>query len=232
MAPIDEWLIPVQPDTAIRQAVEAIRRHHLHALKIIPAYAYQRTKSESFDEPAWRPFWDAVTQLGVPIFFTLGASPGSDDPCSGFLQELWTLRRWHDRYPHVTAVVTHGYPWREFIKDGKFSLSDGMWAPFADSGLCLEVCFPVRIGDQFDYPYQPCWPVLEAMRSHIGPERLLWGTDMPFQNRACTYRQSRDWITACTRSLFSSGDRDLIMGGTAARILGLPASSSPRPPVT
>ena len=232
MAPIDEWLIPEQPDAAIRQAVDAIQHHHLHALKIIPAYAYQRTKSKTFDEPAWRPFWDAVTQLRVPIFFTLGPSPGSGDPREGFIRELWMLRRWQDRYPHVTTVVTHGYPWRDFMADGKFSLPDGMWAPFAGSSLCLEVSFPVRIGDKFDYPYQPCWPVLEAMRIHLGPDRLLWGTDMPFQSRFCTYRQSHDYLTRHARSFLSRDDLALIMGGTAARILGLEAAGRARPPVT
>ena len=51
-------------------------------------------------------------------------------------------------------------------------------------------------------------------------DRLLWGTDMPFQNRFCTYRQSRDWIEKyCT--FITQDDLALIMGGTAARILGI-----------
>ncbi|MEJ1972470.1 MAG: hypothetical protein WDM96_08465 [Lacunisphaera sp.] len=66
MAPLDEWLIPGKPDQAIAQAVAAIRQHRLHALKVIPAYAYQRTRSRSFTEPAWRPFWDEVVKLDVP----------------------------------------------------------------------------------------------------------------------------------------------------------------------
>jgi predicted TIM-barrel fold metal-dependent hydrolase len=221
MAPIDEWLIPTQPDTAINQAVAAVQRHGLHALKIIPAYAYQRTGSRSFGEPAWRPFWDAVAQLGVPVFFTLGASPGSPDPRQGYIEELWRLRRWHDRYPHVTASVTHGYPWREFLDGRQFALPDAMWAPFHGSNLCMEVGFPFRIGDLCDYPYRECWPVLEAMVQHIGPNRLLWGTDMPFQNRFCTYRQSRDYLEKYSQPFLSSGDLAKITGGTAARVLGI-----------
>ncbi len=221
MAPIDEWLIPTQPDAAIQQAVDAVQKYGLHALKIIPAFAYQRTSATSFDDPAWRPFWDAVTKLGVPFFFTLGASPGSTDARQGFIQELWVLRRWLDRYPHVTASVTHGFPWRDFLEGDRFALPESMWVPFADSSLCLEVGFPFRIGDLFDYPYRPCWPVVEAMAKHIGPERLMWGTDMPFQNRFCTYRQSRDYLEKYPRALLSPGDLAQIMGGTAARILGL-----------
>ena len=58
----------------------------------------------------------------------------------------------------------------------------------------LEVCFPVRLGDLFDFPYREVWPTLEAMVRNIGADHLLWGTDMPFQNRFCTYNQSRRWI--------------------------------------
>ena len=221
MAPIDEWLIPTNPDAAIRQAYEAIEVHGLHALKIIPEYAYRATQSRSFDEPAWRPFWDAVNQLGVPIFFTLGPGRGSTDPRAGFIQELWTLRRWLDRYPQVTASVTHGFPWREFLDGGQFALSDAMWGPFAGSTLSMEVCFPVRVGDRFDFPYRECWPVMEAMVQNIGADRLLWGTDMPFQNRFCTYRQSRAWIENYSASFLSRDDVAKIMGGNATRIFPL-----------
>ncbi len=96
-----------------------------------------------------------------------------------------------------------------------------MWEPFVGSDLALEVSFPVRIGDRLDFPYRLCWPVLEAMVKRIGADRLLWGTDMPFQNRFCTYRQSRDYIEKYCGSFLSRKDMAKIMGGNAARIFGL-----------
>ena len=54
----------------------------------------------------------------------------------------------------------------------------------------------------------------------IGSDRLLWGTDMPFQNRFCIYRQSRRWIEAHYDFLDAGNIAD-IMGGTAARVLDL-----------
>lgn len=166
-------------------------------------------------------FLDAVTRLDVPIFFTLGPAPGSSDPRSGFEQQSWTLRRWHDRYPGVAASVTHGYPWRDEIQDGRLVLTEGMWAPFKNCGLSLEVCLPVRIGDLFDYPYVECRPAVEAMLRHIGADRLLWGTDMPFQNRFCTYRQSRRFLERHCGDLLSDDDLRKLMGGTAAALLRL-----------
>ena len=58
------------------------------------------------------------------------------------------------------------------------------------------------------------------MLRRIGARQLLWGTDMPFQNRFCTYRQSRSWIEKHC-AFIGRDDLARIQGGTAARILGL-----------
>ncbi|MBL9214011.1 MAG: amidohydrolase family protein [Opitutaceae bacterium] len=221
MGLVDEWQIPHHPDVAIAQAVDSISRHGLHALKIIPEYAYRMSGSRSFNDPSWRPFWEAVIPLQVPFFFTLGARPDATDPRQGFVDELWELRRWMDRYPGAAVSVTHGYPWRDFLEENRFVLPASMWEPFIDSSLCIELGFPFRIGDLFDYPYFECRPVIEAMMRHLGPDRLMWGTDMPFQNRFCTYRQSRDYLEKHCRDLLSPADLAKIMGGTAARMLRL-----------
>ena len=73
------------------------------------------------------------------------------------------------------------------------------------------------------YAYEEARPTLEEMVSRIGAGRLMWGTDMPFQNRHCTFRQSRDWIEKYCEFL-SPNEMELVMGGTAARVLGLTPS--------
>ena len=184
------------PTRSSRQAREAIEVHGLHAIKIIPEYAYLLAGAESFDGPAWRPFWDAVTQLDVPIFFTLGAPPGVDRPSPGFLDELWTLARWADRYPTREASVTHGFNWRHHVS-GRPHRAVGR-----DVGAVPRPSEPHHRGQLRRSGSATCStirgrvtrPVLEAMVENIGADRLLWGTDMPFQNRFCTYRQSRDAI--------------------------------------
>ncbi len=232
MAQVDEWRIPTEPDAMIREVTDAVRVKGLHALKIIPEYGYRIAGSASFDEPAWRPFWDAVAGLGVPIFFTLGATPGWADERAGFINELNTLKAWSNRYPDTKVSVTHGFPWRAFLNADRtgFDMPAAMWEPFRDSRIHLEVSFPIRIGDIFDYPYRECWPMLEALVEHIGADRLVWGTDMPFQNRFCTYRQSRDYIERYAPAFLGADQIASIMGGTAAQLLGLPGAglASPR----
>ncbi len=222
MAPVDEWRIAAETDRVIKEIDRAVRDHGLHTVKFNATLAY-RGSEQPWSGGAYRPFWDAVAGLKVPVFFTLGAGPVlgyHSDLVQGYLDELGVLMDWMDRYPDSVCSITHGFPWRMFLEGDRLVLPEGLWRPFENRNLSLEVCFPVRIGDLFDFPYREALPALEEMVDRIGAGRLLWGTDMPFQNRFCTYRQSRDWIEKYAGFL-SEADVSAIMGGTAARILGI-----------
>ena len=222
MAPVDEWRIAGETDGAIESLDRAVRTHGLHAVKFNATLAY-RGSGERWSGDAYRPFWESVDALKVPVFFTLGAGPVLGyhaDLAQGYLDELRVLMEWMDRHPDTLCSITHGFPWRMFVDGDRLVLPDDLWRPFENPNLSLEVCFPVRIGDLYDYPYREVWPALEEMVDRIGAGRLLWGTDMPFQNRFCTYRQSRDWIEKYAGFL-DGDDLALIMGGTARRILGI-----------
>jgi len=223
MAPVDEAAIPVHPERVVADLRRSIVDLGLDAIKFIPDYAY-RAGFDGWDDGAFRSFWDAAIELHVPIFFTLGARPGSADERSGFLAELAVLKRWMERYPDADCSLTHGFPYRAFFEGDRLVLPDDIWEPWQNPRLRLEVSFPVRLGDVIDYPYREVWPTVEQMAERIGTDRLMWGTDMPFQNRFCTYRQSRDWIERYCGFLGSQGLAD-VMGGTAARLLGVANST-------
>jgi predicted TIM-barrel fold metal-dependent hydrolase len=218
MTPVDEAAIGRDADRVLRDLEAAIHVHGLHAIKFIPEYAY-RAGAGAWDDGPFRPFWELATSLRVPIFFTLGSAPGFDDERQGFLAELDVLQRWMERYPDAIASVTHGFPYRAFLDGDRLVLPDSIWEPWRNPRLHLEVSFPVRLGDLFDFPYREVWPALEQMLRNVGSRNLMWGTDMPFQNRFCTYRQSRRWIETC--GLLSPSELEDVMGGTAARVLGI-----------
>ena len=228
MAAVDEKLIHTDVDSVIESVTMAIRDLGLHAIKF-NANGYI-VSDEPWDGGPYAPFWEAVSTLGVPVFITLVTGPArareaGPDPEGqrGYLGEQRILMRLMERYPQMVFSVTHGFPWRVYLDGERISLPDDIWAPFENPNLSLEVCFPVRIGDIFDYPYREVWPTMEAMVERIGPGQLMYGTDMPFQNRFCTYRQSRDWLERHFASSTGLTDDDLalIMGGTAARVLGM-----------
>jgi hypothetical protein len=225
MAPVDEWRLPHETDAVIEELTSAIAGHGLHAIKF-NTLTYM-VSDEPWDGGAYRPFWDAATGLGVPVFFTLGTGPDSRsggqsmaEQREGYVNELRILMRWMERYPDTVCSLTHGFPWRVFLEGDRIVLPEEVWAPFENPNCNLEVCFPVRLGDLFEFPYRELWPTLEQMVDRVGVEHLLWGTDMPFQNRFCTYRQSRTWIEKYCEFL-TEDDLQMIMGGAAARILGL-----------
>ena len=226
MAPVDEWRILTETDAVIGELDRAISELGLHAIKFCPPLTYLGS-DQPWDDGPFRPFWEAATGLGVPIFFTLGSGPADldgtqtpDGERQGYIDELRILMRWMERYPGTVCSLTHGFPWRAFLAGDHIDLPDEIWEPFASPTLNIEVCFPVRLGDLFDFPYREIWPTLEEMVSRVGSEHLMWGTDMPFQNRFCTYRQSRQWIEKYCHFL-SDGDKAAIMGLTAARVLGI-----------
>ena len=228
MAGLDETRIHGEPEAAAAEIAAAIRDLGLQAIKF-GSYGYG-VSPEPWDGGPYEPFWEAVSALGVPVFFTLSTGPGRGleiapdaEQQEGYLGELAILARLMEKHPSLVCSITHGFPWRVFLDGGGISLPEGIWEAFANPRLSLEVCFPVRIGDLFDYPYREVWPALEAMVERIGPERLMYGTDMPFQNRFCTYRQSRHWIERHFAPAAGLGDAGLamIMGGCAARVLGI-----------
>ncbi len=228
MASVNEWLIVSNPDQVIESTVHAIEKLNLSAIKFNPTVYISDNKP--WDDGKYRSFWEVATKLGVPIFFTLGTGPDftsqsnrNQNASEGFLNELRILIRWMERYPDVSCSITHGFPWRVFRKGNKIKLPESVWDPFKNPNLHMEVCFPVRTGDVFDFPYTEIWPNLSEMIDNIGPERLHYGTDMPFQNRFCTYTQSRRWIehhyqkaTGINKSSIS-----MLMGGTIASLLDI-----------
>ena len=226
MAPVDEWRILSETDAVIAELANAITKLGLHAIKFCPPLTYVG-HTEPWDDGPFRPFWEAATALKVPVFFTLGAGPAAitgnmtaEQEPEGYINELRILMNWMERYPDTVCSLTHGFPWRAFLQSDRLVVPDEIWEPFSNPNCNIEVCFPVRLGDLFDFPYREVWPMLEQMVDRVGSHHLLWGTDMPFQNRFCTYRQSRDWIEKYCDFL-SDEDRTAIMGGTVARILGI-----------
>jgi predicted TIM-barrel fold metal-dependent hydrolase len=224
MAPVEEWRLIDDCSAVITELETAIADHGLHAIKFTPTYW---RSDEPWNESTYTPFWEAATQLDVPVFFTLGCGPGASDTGAtreqlqrGYLDEHRILSRWMERYPNIICGLTHGFPWRLFLEQDRIVLPDEIWEPFQNPNCNLELCFPIRIGDLFDFPYREVWPTLAEMVERIGAKQLFWGTDMPFQNRFCTYRQSRLWIEKYCDFL-SDDERKNIMGGTMQRVLGL-----------
>ncbi|MEP6632179.1 MAG: amidohydrolase family protein [Lapillicoccus sp.] len=71
------------------------------------------------------------------------------------------------------------------------------------------------------YPYAARLGVARAFFETWGPDRLVWGSDWPSILPHHTYRQAAR-LLAEHAPFLSSADRDMVRGGTLARVLRLP----------
>ncbi|MBA3506372.1 MAG: amidohydrolase family protein [Betaproteobacteria bacterium] len=90
--------------------------------------------------------------------------------------------------------------------------------------MSLEIMFPIAWGGVWDYPYKEAHPLIRDLRDRLGAEKLLWGSDMPNLERFCTYRQSLHYVQRYCDFL-SPSDMDRILGGNAARLYRIGATS-------
>jgi predicted TIM-barrel fold metal-dependent hydrolase len=218
LAHVEEWLVQPEPEASVAKLEKAVRRQWLVGLQFLPPQLNLYGQDGPWDAPGFRPFWDGVAALGIPVFFSL--KERKDPKVESYLQELKTLVRWMERYPDVKVVMTHGLAWRLWVDGDRLRLPKDVWAPFENPNLHLQLMFPIQLGSIWDYPMPQVRPTLEECAKRIGADRLIWGTDMPIVTRFWTYRQNIDFIRRYCGFL-SAEEQDAIFGGTVARLLGV-----------
>ena len=209
LADTRDWLVEENPEAAVAELEHAVKEQGLSGLQLRPLLMNNYGERGEWDGERYRSFWDGAVRLGVPIFFSFAED---------LLNEYPRLLRWMERYPQATVVITHGFPWRRLMDDEKVDLTEEVWAPFENRNAYLQLLFPIALGNVWDYPLSQVQPALEQCVRRIGAGRLMWGTDMPIVLRFWTYRQNIDFIRNYCDFL-SAEERDLILGGTAERLL-------------
>ena len=228
LAYVPEWRIQPAPDGSIELLNRAVRGLGLSGLQTLPYYMKLYDQIEEWDGSGLAPFWDAVAELGIPVFFTLSGWVGSrpatpEERLRAYVEELRTLRRWMERYPEVSTVLTHGFYWRMFVDGDGLSIPDEVYeaAPLDNPNFSLQVMFPIAVGDIFDYPMPQVRPTLARLVDRIGPDRLMWGTDIPMVMRYYTYRQSLEFLRGYCGGILDAADMDMVLGGNTARLMGV-----------
>lgn len=131
---------------------------------------------------------------------------------------LPNLRRLLDRHPDLRAVIDHG---------AKPDIAGGALEPWSrelaglarDSAVfCKLSGLVTEAGD--DVSLARIAPYAERLLAAFGPERVLWGSDWPVLNLACSYS---DWcdMTASLVEPLEPADRAAVLGGNAERCYGL-----------
>ncbi len=218
LAYIEEQFIESQTEASVAKLKLAIEELGLSGLQFLPYYGRIYGAPVDWGGPAFKPYWDAVAGLGIPVFFTLGASP-----LDAYLDELRALGKWMERYPDVKVVMTHGFNWRMFAEEDAIVVPDSVYeaAPINHPNFHVQLLMAVFLQSRWDYPMPQVQPVMRQMVERIGAERLVWGTDVPIVLLHWTYRQSLDYIRNYC-DFIKPSDMDLILGGNMARLMGTP----------
>ena len=221
---IPEAHIARDPDSAVTEAARWLADDGAVGYQFHARFYYASGHTEPWDAEPMRPFWDSIATPGSTVYFTLlGARPGSRNSVTEretYIQELNILARWMERYPDVTVVITHGFPWRTYIENNRIILPTELWNVFEAPQCNMQLLFAIQLGNLFEYPWTETESALKECVEHIGADRLIYGTDMPMVGRFCTYRQTLDqYRTHC--DFLSDSERRAITGGTSARIMGI-----------
>ncbi len=166
------------------------------------------------NDPKFDPLWGLVRKLEIPIFWYL--DDRTIDRVDMFMRRVAEFDEWAQRHPDIQSVITHGLVPAAIIHD--IGIPDEVIALLDRPNIYAEVLFPAKSPD---YPYPLGQQQLEQLRNRVGAHKLLWGTDSPYGMAMwCTYRQALDFIRLHCDFL-SQEEKDLILGGNAARLFGI-----------
>ena len=214
-------------DKVIEMIDEQRRLGGVAGLQFIPGFYYQSlddSSPDTWDSASLRPFWDAIYKMNLPVYFTLIGGRGSKiyerSWMDSYLAEQKVLLGWLNRYPGLNVVVTHGLPWTGYLENGQINFPEEIWDIFKSPNCHLQILIPIQMGARWEYPWKESEPIIKKAIERIGANRIIWGTDMPMVARFCTYKQALDQFRVHCDFL-SDAERKDIIGGTAARVMGI-----------
>ena len=159
LAHVPEWRVENETDAMIAELDRAIHTHGLAGLQFMPHHRRVYGQAGDWDGLGFRPFWEAVRVMKVPVYLTVGTSPTLE----GYLRELQVLRRWMETYPELTVVCTHGFNWRLLAGDDTLEIPDAVYetAPIEHPNFHIQILFAVFLQTKWDYPMPQIRSALE-----------------------------------------------------------------------
>ena len=176
-------------------------------------------RGQPVDDPRCDPLWKEVVRLGIPLFLVTGFNSREE-----YLDEIPRVENVLRKYPEIVATDNHvggnvrhpknpeyvDNPRELFplLKLGNFLLEMGYVLAYEDWGIW---------GREFEYPHPRHEQIIKTIYENFGADVMVWGSDMPWTMRTCTYRQNLDLIRLHT-GFMTDADRALVMGDNLARI--------------
>jgi predicted TIM-barrel fold metal-dependent hydrolase len=144
-----------------------------------------------YDDPVYDPFWRKVVAAGWPVFWVHSAK----SPLGDYSDEMRIFRRFLDRHPGMKHVLVHGIPTSVFADDqDKLTFPAWMSEVMDNYPVYSEILFPIMWGGKMNFPFARAHRHIRQLYDRFGPDKLVWGSDMPNVERYCTYRQTFSYV--------------------------------------
>jgi len=180
--------------------LEALLRRGMAGLKVELATTRRLRSTFAFDGAAERAVWARLDALSAPLILDING-------CT--TQDVVAVRHLIEAFDHLRVCICHlaGAERGEGRDGALLGLHPRVWIDLAS----------LQRGDD-EYPFPRVQDLISWAVEHIGPDRLMWGTDYPGALNWATYRQWADLVRRHC-SFLSEDQRASILGGAAARFL-------------
>ena len=180
-----------------------VRDYKFRALKFEVSQSWGLTGYHPYlklDDEAFARILEKANELSMTIVIDLG-------PMGTSSFDIPAIKKIATGYPDITFVMTHCFFPRE---DGKNELRLEYMRQLVSDNFVFDISNISQI-----YWINPC-TFLKKVRSILGAERMLWGTDIPYTLNQFTYRQMLEFVTES--DIFNPEELELVMGKNARRV--------------
>ena len=166
------------------------------------------------DDPELDPAWALLQRANRVLTLDLGGV-GSASYQTDAVAQIAT------GHPDLTMVICHlGQPGPALA--GNEVLTE-LWQAQIELGKLPNVSFdtaslPAYFQDEGD-PFPSCRDYIERAVDLVGPEKIMWGSDIPGNLRVCSYVRLAELAHSHTDFL-SVEEQALVLGGNAKRVYG------------
>jgi predicted TIM-barrel fold metal-dependent hydrolase len=178
-------------DSEIARLVDQVERLGMGGLYFTYSGLFRNGYATRPSDKAYDPLWQTVARLDLPVWWV----HRDNSPFGRYEDELEDLVRILERHPTLRSVLVHGLPTSRYAEAGdRLILPLVVEQLMTQMPVLAELLYPISWGGKFEYPYVRALLHFRQLVDRFGPQRFMWGSDMPNVERYCTYRQTLTYV--------------------------------------
>lgn len=199
-------------DEQIDALHNGINKLGLKGLYFEPGALFMNNFKYNFDNLIYDTFWKEVELLNIPVYIQTDRND--------YLNQIKSWIKILEKCPSIVLVITLGLPKEVLESEDQIHVPELVKHLVKEFNVYLEIAYPISMGNKVKYPYREAHRLIELLYMNFGPEKLVWGTDIPNIERYCTYRQSLYYIIDYCKFL-SDEDKEQILAENVLKIFNL-----------